>query len=577
MTDTVSATPLRRNLQAHKKLIMDVIKRQAGTLEKAVLEGVMNSIEAEATRIDITFEVDGIGSWEKGPILRISDNGRGIVSRREIEDYFETFGTPHDEGENVIWKQFRMGRGQLFSFGCNEWRTGEFKMVVDIENMGLEYNLYEGLNFIDGCVVEIELAKNPIGTYQYTSLDSFKANLRRQIRFMNVPVFFNGEQITENPADCKWDIETNDAYYLFGVGKDLEIYNLGAFVMSKSASSAGQVGIIVSKKRLKVNFARNDVQHDCEVYRRIQEVIKENRIKRTRKSRRRLDYYERISAMVDIRDGLVDYDEYKNIGLIETTSGRRMSFEAIKKNTLPWSFAESGNRIADRLMESESVVIFDKNILDEISYTGDERNFFEWLFYNAVKHSRDLAKWKKVTKMYRPFNSAGGGTTLSDGFKDQQIILPETKLTKYEKRFIKCFQKISDNYFNGRRIVVGTSDTAAAWTDGSGYIAFARSYLKEHKLGTSGNGTLSAAKMIHTACHEASHDIDTCTAHVHDEEFYRKFHELTYGSDKWNSPLVHIVTLGQAMKQVEWEEVAEKAVRRNEKSEAAKARKLKGR
>jgi len=33
----------QRKFQMHEKLLLDVIKRQAGTLQKAVLEGVMNS------------------------------------------------------------------------------------------------------------------------------------------------------------------------------------------------------------------------------------------------------------------------------------------------------------------------------------------------------------------------------------------------------------------------------------------------------------------------------------------------------------------------------------------------------
>lgn len=84
----------RRNLKAHPKLIMDVIRRQAGTLHKAVLEGVMNAIEAGADRVDITFNrKDGKA------FLTISDNGKGIMTPDAIENFFETFGTPHDESE----------------------------------------------------------------------------------------------------------------------------------------------------------------------------------------------------------------------------------------------------------------------------------------------------------------------------------------------------------------------------------------------------------------------------------------------------------------------------------------------
>jgi hypothetical protein len=40
----------------HNKLLLDVIRRQAGTLSKAILEGVMNAVDAGATRCDISID-----------------------------------------------------------------------------------------------------------------------------------------------------------------------------------------------------------------------------------------------------------------------------------------------------------------------------------------------------------------------------------------------------------------------------------------------------------------------------------------------------------------------------------------
>ena len=62
----------RRHLNMHPKLLLDVIKRQAGTLHKAVLEGIMNGIEAGATRVDIAYVA------KPKPTLRITDNGKGF-------------------------------------------------------------------------------------------------------------------------------------------------------------------------------------------------------------------------------------------------------------------------------------------------------------------------------------------------------------------------------------------------------------------------------------------------------------------------------------------------------------------
>ena len=64
-----------RKLVAHEKLLIDVIKKQAGSLKKAILEGTMNSVEAGATEIDIKFRAERTGP----AFLSIYDDGIGIL------------------------------------------------------------------------------------------------------------------------------------------------------------------------------------------------------------------------------------------------------------------------------------------------------------------------------------------------------------------------------------------------------------------------------------------------------------------------------------------------------------------
>ena len=69
----------------HPKLLLDVIRRQSGSLHKSVLEGVQNSIEAGATKIEVFLSPTE---------LRIVDDGIGFT-RSQIENCFEVFGAPH--------------------------------------------------------------------------------------------------------------------------------------------------------------------------------------------------------------------------------------------------------------------------------------------------------------------------------------------------------------------------------------------------------------------------------------------------------------------------------------------------
>ena len=94
-----------RKFKMHPDLLFSVIKSQAGTQEKAILEAVMNAVDAGATKCEIKIDENGYS---------IVDDGKGFVSRQEVDEFFETFGTPHKEGD-ATYGRFRMGRGQLFA------------------------------------------------------------------------------------------------------------------------------------------------------------------------------------------------------------------------------------------------------------------------------------------------------------------------------------------------------------------------------------------------------------------------------------------------------------------------------
>jgi len=550
---------VKRNLKMHNKLLLDVIKRQAGTLHKAILEGTMNAEEANATKIDINFEAEVQGEIA---LLSISDNGIGIQSEKEIEQFFETFGTPHSESENKIWAQFRMGRGQIFSFGKNTWRTSTFRMIVDIDKWGLTYELEKDLPEVKGLQIEVELYKNPIGTYgNYNSVKSFRESVKKQVEFMEGIIRFNGEQINTPASTVDWAAQDENAYYLFGVGTDVSIYNMGAFTMNMEASRAGTTGVIVSKKQLKVNFARNDVQYDCPVYQEIQEVIRANRIKKTRRSSPRLEPHERQAVLADFRDGVQEYSEIKGISLIKTSQGRRVTLDSIRKNRQLWTFAPEGSRMADRAMEMGTHLCLDENIMAQLSYDGEENVFFEWL---AGGYDYDF---KHLKNLYVSYQDGTNGKSLADSFTEGYTTLPDKKLTVVERRIIKILNDL--NCWSGRSIGIGISDTANAWTDGSTYIILERSFVKN--LSKTWCGDLT--KLFTTLIHELAHDDDTTDTHYHGEEFYRKFYELC--CDRSNSPLQYISRWTYAVKQSRLEERQCKIVQK-EKKEKEKRDKVLG-
>lgn len=545
-------------LVADENLLIHTIKRQAGTLQKAILEGTMNAIESSATRVDITLDTHGVDEGQAGAKLVIADDGCGITTDQELVNHFEKFGTPHDASENKIWAEFRMGRAQLFCFGKNTWRTATFKMVVDIETPpALEYDIQRGLPKVKGTRIVIDLYKNPVGR----SIEPLKAAVKEQIEFMEIPVFFNGDQVNTPASKCNWTYEDDDAYYLFGKGANLTVYNLGAYVMSIPASHAGVCGVVVSKKKLTLSVARTDViragNDACPVYGRIEAVVKENRIKKIRKAATRLNRDERVSTLQDLLNGDQSYNDVKNLGLFETCNDRVLSLAAIRKIRSPWCFAERGDRAADRLIIGEQAICLSLDTLEWLNYSGDERSFFDWLLaesYRADGWAKTLEKkWKHLKQLHTDFD------VLRSGFRDVSNFIPESKWSKPERRVIKVLQGYG--HWGGRTICIGTSDTNAAWTDGNSYICLGREYLRDLSL-SSDDG---AARLIHTMFHELAHDEDTAGTHHHGMEFYRTFHELTYGNDRYLCPLSIIADFAARMKNERIDEQYDAALKKETK------------
>ena len=237
----------------HPNLLMDVIRRQAGTLAKSILEGVMNSIDAQATRCDITLD---------GNQLCIVDDGLGIAEKAHVEQFFETFGTPHAHEERKTFGTFRAGRGQLFSYGRNVWRTGAFTMEVDVAGRGLDYTLVEHRSKrVAGCQIEIALY-DPLRPSDFATTERL---VRQWCKYTPLTLSWNGELVSRDPEGEVWDHVLPKAYVRLAEHGSLAIYNLGIHPMELPGYRFGTGVLVMSRLPLRVNFARNDVQDSCPV------------------------------------------------------------------------------------------------------------------------------------------------------------------------------------------------------------------------------------------------------------------------------------------------------------------------
>lgn len=444
-----------RRFKAHDNLLISVMREQAGSIEKAVLEGVMNSIDAGSSRCDVVIQPYS---------LSITDDGRGITERREIEAFFETFGTPHVEGDAKFGK-FRMGRGQIFNFGRNTWRTGEFRMFVDLDTKGLDYDLTSGLDAVSGCAIDVQLYEG-LGPREIAGI---RAEVGKMLKYVDEAVTVNGVQVNTPPEPSRFPLSNDDAYIRLTDGNSLDVYNRGVFVKSYPKYVFGCAGVLVSKVALPVNFARNDVLKSSPVWKRIQSVIDQRAVERV-KTKFKLSEGERANVIARIVAGDMQPREAYKMQLFVDTTGKAWSAQSIKKRQFPqFSASFAGDPVADKLTASGQCLVFDSEVL-ALFECGPEEVFTRYDFFGY----------------YGEPPRAVGYAEAKAGLTGEVMAVAPHLWTPREREWLAVLEKmgyyLAPSYKERRKLRIGTSDTAEAWTDGRSHVTFAREFLSRFRL-----------------------------------------------------------------------------------------------
>ena len=522
-------TTEKRSFGMHPNLLFDVILRQAGTLQKALLEGVMNAIDAGATECRITLDSHS---------FTIEDNGRGIQTKQEIEEFFETFGTPHQEGD-AVYGRFRMGRGQMMAFGRNIWRSRQFGMDVDVKKTGLDYTLTEHAEILAGTRITAELY-DPIAP---SDLERTKGELRKFVAWAQIPVFLNGEQISKAPADAKWAFEDEDAYYNLSTERaQLAVYNLGVLVNHFYAGRFGIGGTIVTKRQVEVNFARNDVQSSCPVFKRIQTRIKKDTGTAAKKKTKLTDA-ERDMLVHDFLAGQISFDDAVKLRALTDVSGR--SWQLNKLLHIRDKFggrlvvADRGDLLAETAHRRGIAFTVDEATLERFG-AADGQAFLDRVTASCralaeTSSSYSASRWslKRIAEVLgevvvttrddlRTFVSDDHIPLLpAEIGPDETVLL--TTIQSGLQTLIPILNKIGyqDLEFSHRKLHLGRSETALAWTDGTRNIWFGLDHARLLRRGYAG-----AYQIAQTLLHEMLHTGPDTGTHEHDHAFYQAFHDL---------------------------------------------------
>lgn len=519
-----TSAPEVRTLKAHDNLVLQVIKRQAGTLAKAVLEGVMNSIDAGAQNISVLVSHNTV---------TVTDDGKGFESAESIQNVFEVFGMPHELDEEGIstdakFGTFRIGRGQLFAFGRNVWTTNTFKMCTDIDTKGLQYELYTDQPKVAGCVVTVLLYEG----LSVREVQSTVDEITKLCRYVPQNLVVNGTCVARDPATMKWDIDHPLAYIDKKVAVEkwrpsvgLDVYQQGVFVETIPASEFGLEGTIVIKEAVQINFARNQVMRRCGRWKKIAALLKVTGTEDA-KQKTKVSPAEARNFVTRFGHGEIQYSEFKSVKCLPDTNGRLWSCEQLTKmassngtgtaihrsaaGDLQVGFGSAGCRSADRVMQQKLALVFDKAILSYMGMTDQQA-------VAALNHQRSYAL--AVLVDYKALLDGDDAYTL---YSRQQLTPREADFVRAAEHLMWVIVRRTQKTADHRRLCIGSSRDADGWTDGSTYVAVNRSFLEGLDLGLERDWHKVAALLGHEMCHN---EPDSGT-HNHTPEFYEDFHEL---------------------------------------------------
>jgi hypothetical protein len=281
---------------------------------------------------------------------------------------------------------------------------------------------------------------------------------------------------------------------------------------------------------------------------------------------------ERRSILKCVRDGRQKFDEVKGSRILQTAQDKYISFLMFLKNKQPWTVAPIGNRQADRCIQRGSHVVFAKEMLNAMNYSGEEKYFFNWLLNTLIEKNNSGIGYDwglnilkesigDIEKLYQPFIKAVEKAT------SKCQIIATNKLTKVEKRIIYVLESL--DCWKGRRIRIGVSSGALAWTDGVSFINLDRQWLSSLSLDWHGD----VAHMFHVMTHELAHDSDTSDTDIHGEDFYEYYHELTSTRGSSN-PFTYCSSFKKKMEYAVIEERGERVRKKEKEALLEKAKKL---
>ncbi|PXF32646.1 hypothetical protein WH50_03455 [Pokkaliibacter plantistimulans] len=513
------------------QIIHHIIYSQAGSIGKAIIELLMNSVDAKATTVTLTLDKTG---------FRCRDDGAGFASREDVIQYFGRFGTPHVEGD-ATFGRFRLGRGQIMAHASTVWRSNGWQMHVDTRTMGYHYDL-EQCAAERGCAIEGEW----YDTLSDEELMSTIQEIRDLVRYTPIQIKLNERVISRDPRHEQWDHEDDMAYYRVRDDGAVGIYNLGVLVRHDPGHVFGAGGLIVSKQAIGLNVSRTEIlRKSCPVWKKIAAQFGKLTAELTQRSAHRKTESRREQTARQLMSGHAELVRlYHHEEVITLLPGKRhVSLAHFLRHS------RSAHRHGERVYSVASPSGVPRG--EAIASAGictilHPQTLTRFGCYNATEFQEVLVDILcQVAEREHEYRIDTEAPTLLDfevlhqAFVERTQLISENTLDKETRRAwialrwclvqyallctggVRCAgdRVVRGNSFH---IVLGESSSAEAWTDGESYIAIDRKVVQRLK----GHPLQTAAYIFNLVEHEVAHEGDSMDC-GHDEAFYQRFHDLT--------------------------------------------------
>ena len=532
-----------RRLKPDENLIFHLITSQSSSVSTALRELVQNAYDAEATECFITLNQAG---------FRVKDDGKGFGSEKEVEEFFETFGTPHEEDRHQKFGRFRMGRCQIMAFAPTDWHSNTFGMQVDIKNRGLDYSLSTRQEPQPGCVIEgrwyEELSQDSITDLIYSLKRHFEY-------FYRMPVWLNGERISTAFEDLRITAESPEFYLIADAGcHALTVHNLGMYVQRLNSEYPrwDVYGQLISKEHLQLDISRTEwLTETCPLWKKAQDFLHETFPRVKRKDNFTKSDIRFILAAVKRNE--IPFQEIVGLKIFHNPQGtHRYSIADLDERDYTFAWPGQHTVLADKIDQQGSVVVLSMEELcavysvngyvaltaqflrdiNRLSLGTAETEYEQWGDRIAQRASFTRSNHIPFTTALTTYNEAYELIDASALTPTEQCALKALETANTREYFRLSGVSASYNrkahrtlYPHARRkVCVGVSPHADGWTDGMNYIAINRELLSRLKKGV-GEAEYLATVLLHEWCHTVDNPS------THNAEFYKLYHDLTCDPD----------------------------------------------